>query len=153
MKNTEEFLRDEEGSLSVLIIGLFLLLLSLSIGIIDLADSYLAKRELNQIGESAVAIAAQSLDQARYYQDGILNSNGKVPIDCALANIEFRSEIGKNFLRGRDITVDAVTCDGDLLDVSISSRIRPLVTFPLFNQITGPEIAISAQVEAGSIAK
>ena len=133
-------------------IGLFLLLLSLSIGIIDLSDSYLAKRELTQVAESAVTIAAHSLDQARYYEDGLVNSNGKVPIDCTSANSTFRGEIGKNFLRGKEISVDSVSCQGDLLEVSISSRIQPLVSFPLLTQIAGAQIEIKAVVGAGSVA-
>lgn len=145
------FIRDEAGSLSVLISGLFLLLLSLSIGIIDVSDSYIAKHELIQISESAISVAAHSLDESRYYEQGIANSTGVVPIDCAKANLVFRDEIAGNVLRGAAINVDSISCDGALLTAEVQSTIRPLIVFPLMNQITGGELKIKATVGAASV--
>ena len=62
-------MHDEEGSILVLITTLFLLVFILSIGIIDVSDSYLAKRELIQIGEDAILVASHSLNENLYYSD------------------------------------------------------------------------------------
>jgi hypothetical protein len=152
-KYLSNFISDESGSLSILISGLFLLLLTLSIGIIDVSDSYIAKHELVQISESAISVAAHALDESRYYEEGIANSTGLVPIDCAKANSVFRAEIAGNLLRGSAIDIDSISCDGDLLTASVKSAIRPLVLFPLLNQITGSEVTIKATVGAASTTK
>ena len=48
-------LRDEDGSITLLIIGLFLLVLALSMTILDVAGNFLAKQDLTHIGESAIS--------------------------------------------------------------------------------------------------
>ena len=55
-------IRNESGSISIFISGLFIIVFTLSVGIIDVSDSYLAKRELIQIGEDAILVASHSID-------------------------------------------------------------------------------------------
>jgi Flp pilus assembly protein TadG len=144
---------DEAGSISILIMGLFLILLTLSLGIIDLSDAYLAKRELTNIGESAVSIAAQSLDQARYYNEGISNAGALVPIDCTLATSKFQSEIAQAALRESSVSVNSFSCQGDQILADISASISPAVKFPIINNLVGKSILIKASVGAGSVVK
>ena len=103
--------------------GLFVLLLMISVGIIDISDAYLAKRELIQIGESSVSHAAQSLDSTRYYEDGILNSGGRVPIDCNSANLMFQDEMAHKSLRKNSIDVITFECTPEQITAEISSNI------------------------------
>jgi hypothetical protein len=146
-------IKSEAGSLSVLTSGLFVLLLMISVGIIDISDAYLAKRELIQIGESSVSHAAQSLDSTRYYEDGILNSGGRVPIDCNSANLMFQDEMAHKSLRKNSIDVITFECTPEQITAEISSNIVPVVSLPIMNRIAGSKIAITATIGAGSMAK
>ena len=142
----------EEGSISVLISSLFLLVFILSIGIIDVSDSYLAKRELIQIGEDAILVASHSLNENLYYSDvaGLNSTNGRVPIDCALAEIKFHSELTLRNLRNNEIVVSGWSCSGDQITAGIRAKIQALVNFPILSNINNGYIAIDAVVGATS---
>ena len=142
----------EEGSISVLITSLFLLVFILSIGIIDVSDSYLAKRELIQIGEDAILVASHSLNENLYYSDlsGLSGTNGRVPIDCALAEIKFHREIILKNLRNNEIAVSGWSCSRDQITASIRSKIQALVNFPILSNINNGYIAIDAIIGATS---
>jgi len=145
-------LQKEDGSISVLITSLFLLVFTLSVGIIDISDSYLAKRELIQIGEDAILVASHSLNESLYYADlsdsgGII---GRVPIDCALAEVKFHTEITLRTLRSNVISVSGWRCSGDQVTASISSKIQALVNLPIFYNLKNGEIGINAIIGATS---
>ncbi len=147
------FLRKESGSISVLISGLFLLVLTLSIGIIDITDSYLAKRELIQIGEDAILVASHSLDESRYYSVSANNfgeQNRRVPINCELAALKFTLEVSARKLRGNLIGVTGWSCSNDQITASISSSIQALVNFPILSRINGGKIGVNATIGATS---
>lgn len=148
-----DFIRKETGSISVLISGLFLLVLTLSIGIIDVTDSYLAKRELIAIGEDAILVASHSLDENRYYS-GSSNSfgepNRRVPINCASAARKFNTEISTRNFRRSTIEVSGWSCSNDQITASISSSIQALVNFPILSRINGGKIGVNATIGATS---
>ena len=152
-----DFLRKESGSISVLISGLFLLVLTLSIGIIDVTDSYLAKRELIAIGEDAILVASHSLDENRYYSsspnsfgDSFGEPNRRVPINCASAALKFSAEISTRNLRRNLIGVSGWSCSDDQITASISSSIQALVNFPILSRINGGKIGVNARIGATS---
>ena len=142
----------EEGSISVLITTLFMTVFILSIGIIDVSDSYLAKRELIQIGEDAILVASHLLNENLYYSDvAVPNAtNGRVPIDCALAEIRFHSEIALRNLRNNEIGVSGWNCTGDQITAGIRAKIQALVNFPILSKINEGQIPINAVVGATS---
>ena len=142
----------EAGSISVLITSLFLLVFILSVGIIDISDSYLAKRELIQIGEDAILVASHTLNENLYYSDlQELNlSNSRVPIDCALAESKFRGEITLRNLRNNEISVSGWHCSGYEITASINSKIQALVNFPILSNINNGLISIDAIIGATS---
>lgn len=147
------FIRSEEGSLSVLISALFLVVLTLSIGIIDITDSYLAKRELTQLGEDALLVASHTLDENRYYlrtPTEIFGNSNRVPIDCQVASAKFASEVSSHNLRGNVIVVSGWNCVNDQITASISSSIQALVIFPIISQINGGRVDVSATIGATS---
>ncbi|CAB4949515.1 unannotated protein [freshwater metagenome] len=158
MKSTRKVLRaktlihDEGGSISVLITSLFLLVFILSVGIIDVSDSYLAKRELIQIGEDSILVASHSLNESLYYSEslGLSASNGRVPIDCTMAEVKFRMEISSRELRKNEISVSGWRCSGDQITASISSNIQALVNFPILVDLNNGQIGINAIVGATS---
>lgn len=148
-----DFIRKESGSISVLISGLFLLVLTLSIGIIDVTDSYLAKRELIAIGEDAILVASHSLDENRYYSGSpniFGEPNRRVPINCASAALKFSVEISTRNLRRNLIGVSGWSCSDDQITASISSSIQALVNFPIFSRINGGKIGVNATIGATS---
>ena len=148
----------EEGSISVLITSLFLLVFTLSVGIIDISDSYLAKRELIQIGEDAILVASHTLNENLYYSDSQNYSDsqsfgtesGRVPIDCALAELKFHAEITQKDLRENDVLVSRWHCTGDAITASITSKIQALVNFPILSNLNNGNIEISAIIGATS---
>lgn len=142
----------EEGSISVLITSLFLLVFILSIGIIDVSDSYLAKRELIQIGEDAILVASHSLNENLYYSDlpGLIATNGRVPIDCVSAEIKFHREITLRNLRNNEIVVSGWSCSGDQITAGIRAKIQAIVNFPILSNINNGYIAIDAVIGATS---
>lgn len=153
LKLTGKFLVAEEGSLSVLISALFLVVFILSVGIIDVTDSYLAKRELTQIGEDALLIASHSLDENRYYlgvPSTIPGQIARVPIDCQIALGKFGREINSHNLRNNIIVVSGWSCVSDQITASISSSIQAIVIFPIISRINGGRIEVSATVGATS---
>ena len=143
-----EFICGESGSISVLISGLFLLVFILSVGIIDISDSYLAKRELIQIGEDAILVASHSLDESYYYSGS--NLTGRVPLDCVQAISKFNSEIRSRNLRKNLITISGWSCSGDQITASIRAEIKAIVIFPILSNINGGNIAINASIGATS---
>jgi hypothetical protein len=145
-------MHSETGSISVLITSLFLLVFVLSVGIIDVSDSYLAKRELIQIGEDAILVASHSLNENLYYSDlqDLNLSNGRVPIDCALAEIKFQREVSLRNLREYEISVSGWRCSGYEITASIKSKIQALVNFPILSNLNDGFIGIDAIIGATS---
>jgi hypothetical protein len=146
-------IRNESGSISIFISGLFIIVLTLSFGIIDVSDSYLAKRELIQIGEDAILVASHSIDESRYYAgrqlfEGV--STERVPLDCVEAAVKFRTEVSVRSLRRNPISVSGWSCNGDQITVSINSNIKAIVSFPILSNIIGGQISINATVGATS---
>jgi hypothetical protein len=151
-KPSKNFAYSEEGSISVLITSLFLLVFILSVGIIDISDSYLAKRELIQIGEDAILVASHTLNENLYYSDSesMSSPNGKVPIDCIMAEIKFHAEINQKNLRENEVLVSGWRCTGDEITASITSKIQALVNFPILSNLNGGNIDINAIIGATS---
>jgi hypothetical protein len=153
LKKNNSYIHNETGSISIFISGLFLIVFTLSVGIIDVSDSYLAKRELIQIGEDAILVASHSLDEDRYYAgpDFFAESSlSRVPIDCALAATKFESEINLRSLRNNPIAVSGWSCNNDQITASITSSIPAIVSFPILSNINGGQIVINATIGATS---
>jgi uncharacterized membrane protein len=98
--------RGEEGSLSLLIIGLFVAAVTALMVITDVAVVANAKRTLDQATEAAAMRAVQNLDKTSYYsgKHTILTSaymalgnsgyaNERIPIDCEAGWREVNNEV------------------------------------------------------------
>ncbi|NDH59026.1 MAG: hypothetical protein EBX60_12425, partial [Betaproteobacteria bacterium] len=59
-------MKDESGSISPLIMGYFVIAMSLTFMISNLASVYIARRELINLTEGALSKAAQELDEFAY---------------------------------------------------------------------------------------
>ncbi len=151
-----ESLADETGSLIILVLTLFLLLLISSLTVVDITDNFLAKRELIEIGEVAITRAAHQISLSRYYAGHILMDNSvadgsqfRIPLDCAAANRAFLDEISVSTLRGGVISVHSWSCSDDQVVATITATAPVLVKLPL--GIGSSSNEVSSTIAATSI--
>ena len=147
------FIRDERGSLSVLIMSLFLMIVTTLLILTNISSVYLAKRSLTQITEAAAQRGVRNLDLDAYYRSQYnatrlaLNVLGEgerdpgIPIDCqkgaedTLDSIAQLSSEGNGLAREnlKEIKVEAIECDG----FQISLRTSATVNLPFILPFTG----------------
>ena len=129
-------IKDEEGSISLLIIGLFVVTIATLLVITNIASIAIAQRSLVQASEAAVQRGVQNLDLDAYYVgeggmlSGVLN-NGEVPIpiECSSASSGISDELqhwissNRALLRReiRDIWISEFNCDGVSVGISTSA--------------------------------
>jgi Flp pilus assembly protein TadG len=94
VKALRSFAKDERGSISLLIMSLFMSTLIVLVILTNISSIYLAKRALTQASEAAVQRGVRNLDLQRYYQSDYnfwqfawnLTGEGEtdpgIPIDC-----------------------------------------------------------------------
>jgi len=94
LRKLKRDLKREDGSISVLVFGLFAVVLLSSVVLTDIASVIVAHRSLVQATESAAQSAAHALDLDTYYQGKhsalsflVSSASPVIPIDCAAANI------------------------------------------------------------------
>ena len=149
-------LGDETGSLVILIFTLFLLLIISSFAIVDVSDSFLAKRELVAIGEVAITRAAHQISLSRYYSGNILmDSSGgdgaafRIPLDCHAAFAAFQAEVSASLLRNRLVAITFWSCQNDEATGTLQVNIPLLLKLPFGIGAGGTNI--SSSVGATSI--
>lgn len=135
---------DNRGSISILILGLFLLTVTTLIILTDISSVYLGKRVLTQATEAAAQRGVRNLDLEKYYATQYdtarfaINFFGEgekdpgIPIDCAkgeadaisalsdwrrLGNLVTRSNVGS-------IRIEEISCNGFELGVMTSARVK-----------------------------
>ncbi|MDP1721466.1 MAG: pilus assembly protein TadG-related protein [Candidatus Nanopelagicaceae bacterium] len=81
----------EEGSISILTIGLFLVTVSALFLVTDIASIIVAKRSLAHVTEAAAMRATHQLDLGAYYRG---SKESAIPIDCASALSRITDELG-----------------------------------------------------------
>ena len=166
----------DEGSLTILIAGLFSLLLFFSFAIVNISGEFISQKELIHIGEVAVTRASHSLALDRYYAGDrtvvpststsssnsevspyqSANPNGYVylvPIDCSVALNEFMDEINSSFFRGFPITLKSWSCVADVISATIASQVRQTLLIPMISGdgIVGIEATIGASSVYGTV--
>ncbi len=120
--------KSEQGSISILILGFFFLLLTLAFVLTDLATMVVAQRSLTNATENAVMRSAQVLDRNAYYRG---NSGVSVPLDCPESRLVAMRELD---LWGREdgsirrpeishITLQEFICSGDTVEVTTSGQL------------------------------
>jgi hypothetical protein len=146
-------LLDERGSISVLIIALFLLTVALIMTFTNVAAVTIAKRTLTQSAESTAQRGAHFLDEEAYYTGkftvitmamtllGRGPADPGVPIDCvkarggiqeALSNLDQeRDLLGQKNLH--NLQVVEINCDGRDLRVALSAVVDLPFVLPFLN--------------------
>ena len=129
-------LGDEHGSISPLIVGYFIIAMSLTFLISNLASVYIARRDLINLTEGALSRAVQELDEIAYYYQVPIpeifpGQSRAVPINCSDAGRTFSQEIalianskldlyGRSFNQANsEIELKSFICDGGRLSVSL----------------------------------
>jgi hypothetical protein len=153
----KKFWRDERGSISLLIMSLFMATLLVSVTLTNISSIYLAKRALTQATEAAAQRGVRNLDMDAYYQ-GEYNlwqfaktllregeTDPGIPIDCAEGRVDaLRAlndwiQISKSSSNSngranlQSIQVTSINCDGYELSISTSAVAKLPFVLPFIN--------------------
>ena len=152
IKSLRHKLKREDGSISVLVFGLFIVVLLASVVLTDISAIIVAKRSLIQATESAAQSAAHALDLETYYQGKhsalsflVTDASPVIPIDCAAANTraaETLSNIASTAVPTSSLTRSSTTAKGKLIRPELSDlRISQF-------QCNGAEVLITTTAKA-----
>ncbi len=154
--------RSDRGSLSVVIIGLFVVTVASLMVMSDVATIFVAKRSLSQATEAAAMRGVHTLDRSSYYQGkgtmlttplSLINSREHpvIPIDCQQAVTDVMLELHnwstddtsmkRQELQG--IVLTGFTCDGASIEISTYAEVRFPFTIP-FTSISSANLNSSA---------
>jgi len=146
-------LRSESGSISLVVMALFVVSLSSILVITDVAAVAIAKRSLTQATEAAAQRGVRNLDKTSYYRGefdattqarnlfGIGPSDPGVPIDCSKALGDAEGALadwssGPNGLRRVEITnlkISRIECDGFGIQLITQATAKLPLVLPFFN--------------------
>ena len=152
IKSLHHKLKREDGSISVLVFGLFIVVLLASVVLTDISAIIVAKRSLIQATESAAQSAAHALDLETYYQGKhsalsflVTDASPVIPIDCAAANTratETLSDIASTAAPTSSLTKSSTAAEGKLIRPELSDlRISQF-------QCNGTEVLITTTAKA-----
>ena len=166
-----QFLKDDSGSLAVIVIGLFIITVASLMVMTDVSTVIVAKRSLAQATEAAAQRGVQTLDKANYYQGkgnvftvplGIATHRAHpvIPIDCNRGGLEVLLELHSwsnddtdlkwHQLKGIQLT--DYQCDGQTVAITTRSEVNLPFRVP-FSSIDSVFLTASAgttnQVQEG----
>jgi hypothetical protein len=148
----KEKFQDDRGSISLLILGLFMLTLITLIVLTDVSSIYIAKRALTQATEAAAQRGVRNLDLEKYYAREYnanrlavnLLSNGEkdpgIPIDCekgrsdSISALRDWGTLGGAVSRKNlsNIQVEDFQCDGYEIGIFSSAKASLPFVLPFF---------------------
>jgi Flp pilus assembly protein TadG len=137
----EKFLKEDSGSVSLIVMALFMLTIITAAILTDISSIYFAKRALTQATEAAAQRAVRNLDLDAYYRGeynaasslasiaGLGFSDPGIPIDCAKGEMDARNALsdwsagGKSISRSNlgEINLEELSCDGYSFTLSTAS--------------------------------
>lgn len=139
----KERFRSDAGSISVIVIGLFVITVASLMVMTDVASLIVAKRSLVQATEAAAQRGVHTLDKSSYYQGkanmftvplamATQRAHPVIPIDCTRGGVEVLLELNSwsndqsdmkwNQLKGIELT--DFDCDGSSLEISTRSEMN-----------------------------
>lgn len=166
-------LQNDDGSISVLVFGLFAVVLLSGVVLTDISAVIVAQRSLVQATESAAQSAAHALDLDIYYQGEhsalsflVSDSSPVIPINCEVAssraaetladvtNSAIRNYGGssqefagsnKNLVRRElsDVHISEFQCNGTEVLITTSAKARLPISLSLFS-FEGVDLSASA---------
>lgn len=140
-----------KGSLIPLSFGFFLISLTLIFISINIGSAYSTKRELINVGESAIQRSAHEIDKIAYYLElNRLTFKKRVPIDCRQAKSVFMNSISNSTVSGKEIKVVNFDCNIFEVKAEISIAGKLPIDIPFQGMSNPKTIEISATVGANS---
>lgn len=139
----KERFKSDAGSISVIVIGLFVITVASLMVMTDVASLIVAKRSLVQATEAAAQRGVHTLDKSSYYQGkanmftvplamATQRAHPVIPIDCTRGGVEVLLELNSwsndqsdmkwNQLKGIELT--NFDCDGSSLEISTRSEMN-----------------------------
>jgi hypothetical protein len=166
-----QFLKDDSGSIAVIVIGLFVITVASLMVMTDVSTIIIAKRSLAQATEAAAQRGVHTLDTASYYQGkanmftvplalATQRAHPVIPIDCNRGGLEVLLELHSwssddtdlkwHQLKGIQLT--DYQCDGQSLAITTRSEVSLPFRVP-FSSIDSVFLTASAgttnQVQEG----
>ena len=150
LKFLERIKTDCRGSISIITLGLFSILLVTALILTDITSIYLAKRNLTLAAEAAAQQGVSNLDKTRYYS-GEFNSTRMsinvwgagekdpgIPIDCEAGREDVQqvlnswSDLGEGVSQSNlsEISMTDFTCDGYQIRLSVQGLARLPIPIP-----------------------
>lgn len=142
-------LKNEEGSISVLVFGLFAVVLLSSVVLTDISSIIVAHRSLIQATESAAQSAAHALDLDTYYQGKhsalsflVSDASPVIPIDCADASeranetlADIANSSSRKLVRRElsDLRISDFQCNGTEVLITTSAKAWLPLSLSLFS--------------------
>lgn len=137
----KKFAKDERGSISLLVMSLFMIVVLTAVTLTDISSIYLAKRVLTQANEAAAQRGARNLDLESYYKSrynattlvtnvlGDAEVDPGIPIDCSAGSRDAAQTLwdwasaGPTVTRSNltDMQIDAIECDGFSISIATSA--------------------------------
>ena len=156
LKQVIRRLKNEDGSISVLVFGLFSVVLLSGVVLTDISAVLVAQRSLVQATESAAQSAAHALDLDTYYQGKhsvlsflVSDASPVIPIDCkaassrareALADIANTTQLNygdysKQLLRRElsNVQISDFKCNGTEVLITTSAKAWLPISLSLFS--------------------
>ena len=142
-------LKSEEGSISVLVFGLFAVVLLSSVVLTDISSIIVAHRSLMQATESAAQSAAHALDLDTYYQGKhsalsflVSDASPVIPIDCTAASkranetlADIANSSSRRLVRRElsDLRISDFQCNGTEVLITTSAKAWLPISLSLFS--------------------
>ena len=136
-------LGSEDGSISVVVIGLFVITVASLMVMTDVSALIVAKRSLVQATEAAAQRGVQTLDKSKYYQGeanmftapmaiATQRAHPVIPIDCNRGGVEVLLELNSwsndesdmKWQQLKGIQLTNFSCDGSSLEISTRSEMK-----------------------------
>ena len=136
-------LNSDRGSISVVVIGLFVITVASLMVMTDVSALIVAKRSLVQATEAAAQRGVHTLDKSEYYQGkgnmftapmaiATNRAHPVIPIDCARGGFEVLLELNSwsndegemKWQQLKGIQLTSFSCDGASLEISTRSEMK-----------------------------
>jgi len=136
-------LNSERGSISVVVIGLFVITVASLMVMTDVSALIVAKRSLVQATEAAAQRGVHTLDKSEYYQGkgnmftaplaiATQREHPTIPIDCSRGGVEVLLELNSwsndegdmKWQQLKGVQLTSFSCDGASLDISTRSEMK-----------------------------
>ena len=141
--NLKERFKSEAGSISVIVIGLFVITVASLMVMTDVSSIIVAKRSLVQATEAAAQRGVHTIDMGKYYQGkgnmftapmaiATHRAHPVIPIDCARGGFEVLLELNSwsndesdmKWQQLKGIQLTSFSCDSTSLEISTRSEMK-----------------------------